>query len=212
MKLLIIFSLLTISLNSMAKGMIFSLAVGKWDVSDTSKELNSKKALHDIEQGKFARITHEGLISSSFLYVVGVGMNTAKTKAQYSYKGLSSTSDIDDLDADLSMVEAKVGFKYNVMQWLYLGAGTLIGDFQINYDRDSYVDSGADLANFTKSENKNYFGHYFEAGVMFSSQSFGVRLGGEINSITLQKDLETIGNTQPLLNSSKLYLEILWKN
>jgi hypothetical protein len=211
-KLTIILFLFTISYHSYAKGMIFSLGVGNWDVADTSKELNSKKALHDIDQGKFARITHEGLIGSSFLYVVGVGMNTAKTKAQYSYKGLSSTSDIDDLDADLSMVEAKLGFKYNVMQWLYIGAGTLIGDFQITYDRDSYVDSGADLANFTKSENKNYFGHYYEAGVMFSSQSFGIRLGGEVNSITLQKDLETIGNTQPLLDSTKLYLEILWKN
>lgn len=207
-----IMSLFIFSYNTHAKGMIFSLGAGNWIVPDTSKELNSKKALHDIEQGKFVRLTHEGLIGSSFLYVVGIGMNTSKTKAQYSYAGLSSTSNIDDLDAELSMVEARIGFKYNVIQWLYIGAGALIGDFQISYDRDSYVDSGADLANFTKSENKNYFGHYYEAGVMFSSQSFGLRLGAEANSITLQKELETIGNTQPVIDSTKLYLEVLWKN
>jgi opacity protein-like surface antigen len=192
--------------------MIFSLGVGNWTVSDTSKELNSKKALHDFDQGKFARITHEGSIGSRFLYVVGIGMNATKTSTQYDYTGISTNSKVSDLESDISMVEAKLGLKYNVMQWLYVGTGTLTGDFQISYDRDSYISSGADLANYSKSENQNYFGHYYEAGVMFATNSFGLRVGTEINSIRLQKNLKTIGNTQPVLDSSKLYLEILWKN
>lgn len=192
--------------------MIFSLGAGNWAVKDTAKKIGSKSALHDFEQGKFARLTHEGLLGSKLLYVIGIGMNLSDTQAEYQYKGPSSTSSISDLDAEISMVEAKLGVKYNLTQWLYLGAGTLIGDFQISYDRDSYSASGADLVNYTKSENKNYFGHYYEAGVMISSQSFGLRAGAEANSVRLQKDLETIGNTQPVLDSTKFYLEILWKN
>lgn len=192
--------------------MIFSLGAGKWEPKDTSVDLNSKAALHDFEQGKFARLTHEGLLGSNFLYVIGFGVNMADVHAQYDYTGKSSNTKITDLDAEISMVEAKIGFKYNVANWLYFGAGTLTGDFQITYDRDSYVASGEDLANYTKSENKNYFGHYYEAGIMLASQNFGLRLGAEANSVTLQKDLDTIGGKQPVIDSSKLYLEILWKN
>lgn len=192
--------------------MIFSLGGGKWDPMETSKEINGNPAFSDFENSKFIRLSHEGLLGRNFLYVVSAGLNMADVKASYEYQGESSTSSVSDLKSSISMAEARLGFKYNLGSLLYLGVGGLMGDFQIDYDRDSYVASGADTANYRASENQNYVGHYYEAGLMLVATNFGVRFGAEYNSATMQKDLETLSETQPTLNSTKVYMEILWKN
>lgn len=193
--------------------MIFSLGGGKWTPQETAKEINGLKALGDFEDAKFIRLSHEGLLGGKFLYVVSAGLNVSQAKASFEYQGESSTSSINELKSEISMAEARLGFKYNLLgNWLYLGAGGLMGDFQINYDRDDYVASGADTVNYVSSENQNYVGHYYEAGLMFVANSWGVRFGAEMNSATIQKNIETLGNSQPVLDSSKVYMEILWKN
>lgn len=192
--------------------MIFSLGGGKWDPQETTKEINGNSILRDFENARFIRLSHEGLLSSNLLYVVSVGYNAADVNASYELQGESSQSTINELKASISMAEARLGFKYNIGSMLYLGAGGLVGDFQIDYDRDDYVASGEDTANYRASENQNYVGHYYEAGLMFLATNFGFRLGAEYNSATMQKDLDTLSETQPTLNSTKLYIEILWKN
>jgi hypothetical protein len=112
------------------------------------------------------------------------------------------------------MVEVKLGVKYNLGTKLYVGGGALVGDFQITYDRGDYLSAlgGTNAENFNKSENQNYLGHYAEAGFMIASKNFGFRGGAEYNSASLQNDLDTLGGKQPTIDSSKLYIEILWKN
>lgn len=212
MKKLILPILLLISQSVFAAGKVYSLGAGLWSPDDTAKKSGTNSVLSSFSQGKFARLTHEGLMGSNFLYVVGVGANIANVKSEYSYKGQSSTTSLNELEAKVSLVEAKLGLKYLVFEWLYFGGGALVGDFQINYERSNFIEKGGDLANYKESENINYLGHFYEAGIMLASKSFGLRFGAEINSIALQKDVETLGNVQPEINSSKLYLEILWKN
>lgn len=192
--------------------MVYSIAAGSFNLSDTDLEVSDKSILSNFSQGKFARLTHEGLIGSSFLYVVSLGMNTAKTQSQYDYTGVSTRSKVSGVKSDISMVEGRLGAKYLIKQWLYIGGGALIGDLQLNHDRDSYVSLGGNLENYIESENKNYFGHYYEAGIMITGDNLGFRIGAELNSVKLQKNLETLGDVQPELNSTKVYLELLWKN
>lgn len=195
-----------------AKGMIFSLGGGNWTPTNASTNINDESVLRDFSDSKFIRLSHEGLINSNFLYVVSAGFNLSDTIASYEYTGEASTSSVTDLESSISMAEARLGFKYNLGSMFYLGAGGVLGDFQIDFDRDDYVASGANTANYKASENQNYVGHYYEAGIMLIATNFGVRFGGEVNSATMQKDLQTLGDTQPTLNSSKVYMEILWKN
>lgn len=207
-----IFLAIFISQFAHAKGMIFSLGGGTWSPQDTSKKINSESTLRDFKDARFVRLSHEGLLGERLLYVVSVGANMANATASYEYKGQSSTSSVQSLKSKISMAEARLGFKYNLGSLFYLGAGGLVGDFQIDYDRDSYVSSGADTSNYRASENQNYLGHYYEAGLMLLATNFGVRFGAEVNSVTMQKNMETLSETQPTLNSSKVYMEILWKN
>ena len=205
------------SLPIFAKGKIFSLGAGVWNPSissDTSDGFNGEELIHDFENSKFLRLAHEGLLDKSLLYVVSLGVNLSEAKVQYSFEGDSSTTSLEDLEADISMVEIKLGVKYNLGQSFYFGFGALVGDFQITYQRDDYLDAlgGTNAENFVKSENENYLGHYAEVGTMLVSKYFGFRLGVEYNSITLQNDLETLGTKQPILDSSKFYIEIIWKN
>ena len=123
----------------MAKGKVYSLGAGTWSVADSSTKLGSNSSLSSFSDGKFARLTHEGLIGSNFLYVIGVGANLSDAKSEYSFKGINTTTTLNELEAKISLVEAKLGLKYQVFEWLYLGAGGLIGDFQINYDRTDYI-------------------------------------------------------------------------
>lgn len=192
--------------------MIFSLGAGNWSPKDSSTKVNNNSALSSFEQAKFVRLSHEGLLGGNFLYVVSAGLNVASAKASFEYEGESSTSTVNELESEISMAEARFGFKYNLGQWFYLGAGILAGDFQIDYDRDSYVASGEDTVNYVASENQNYLGYYSEAGIMLIANNWGVRFGAEMNSATMQKNVETLGQTQPILDSTKVYMEILWKN
>lgn len=209
---LTIIILLIFVTNVHAKGMIFSLGGGNWTPATTSKKINGESALGDFSESKFIRLSHEGVISANLLYVVSAGFNLTKAMASYEHTGENSTSSVTELESTISMAEARLGFKYNLGSIFYLGAGGILGDFQIDYDRDDYIDSGADTANYKASENQNYVGHYYEAGIMLVAKNFGVRFGAEANSATMQKDLETLSETQPTLNSTKVYMEILWKN
>lgn len=215
MKILI--CLFILSTPVLAKGKIFSLGAGLWNpnISSSSSEgFNDKDLLRDFKNAKFIRLSHEGLVSKNLLYVVGIGANIAEAKVQYSFDGDSSRTSLEDLSADISLVEARFGGKYNLGQNFYLGLGLLVGDFQITYERDEYLDllGGPNAENFIKSENANYLGHYAEAGFMLASKHIGFRGGVEYNSITLQNSLDTLGESQPILDSSKVYIEILWKN
>ena len=211
MKLIVLLSLITSSV--WANKRIFSLGAGIWSVNDSETEISDEKILRDFSEGRFFRLSHEGLVSKNFLYVIGVGMNLAKAKSRYQYADEAAETNISALDADISMVEAKLGFKYIVKPWLYIGAGALVGDFQISYDRDDYLEetSGAGRENYRKSENQNYFGYFGDLGIMLASKHWGFRFGAEFNSTQLQKNLETLGDKQPNLTSKKLYIEILWK-
>jgi len=209
---LTIIILFLFSVETHAKGMIFSLGGGNWTPSETSKKINDESALGDFSDSKFIRLSHEGLLGGKFLYVVSAGFNLTKAIASYEYTGESTTSSVSELESTISMAEARLGFKYNLGSMFYLGAGGILGDFQIDYDRDDYVNKGADTANYKASENQNYVGHYYEAGIMLIATNFGVRFGAEANSATIQKDLETLSDSQPTLNSTKVYMEILWKN
>ena len=213
MKLLIVF-LFIISHGIYAKGRIYSLGAGLWNPSTQNLGFNGKKTFSDFSESRFARLSHEGLISNKLLYVASIGLNISNTKTQFSYDGDTTKTELADIDAQISMLELRVGMKYNLGQNFYFGGGILLGDFQISFDRSDYVEAtgNTDLENFTKSENQNYLGHYGEAGLMFASKNFGTRLGTEFNSATVQKGLDTLGEKQPTLISSKLYIEILWKN
>lgn len=204
---IVLIFILLYSSQLLAKGMIFSLGGGNW-----SPKAKDNSALGHYTDGKFIRIAHEGSMGGSLLYVVSAGMNTANVKSDYEYKGLATTSSVADLKSDISMIEAKLGFKYNLGTMAYLGAGGLVGNFLINYDRDDYVVKGADTANYEVSENSNYVGHYYEAGLMLIASNFGTRIGVEVNSASLQNDMKTLSSTQPVIDSSKVYLEVLWKN
>jgi hypothetical protein len=212
MKILIILSLF--SFSTFAKGRIFSLGAGLWSPSISLSGFNDQDLIQNVENSKFARLSHEGLMGKNFLYVVGIGLNVAEADVQYSFEGDNSTTNLENLKADISMVEVKLGVKYNLNQYFYLGAGGLVGDFQITYDRDDYLSvlGTSNAENFIKSENQNYLGHYAEAGFMIASQNLGFRGGVEYNSASIQSGLETLGTKQPTLNSSKLYIEVLWKN
>jgi len=138
-QLIVIPIFILISNFAMAKGKVYSLGAGTWSVADSSTKLGSNSSLSSFSDGKFARLTHEGLIGSNFLYVIGVGANLSDAKSEYSFKGINTTTTLNELEAKISLVEAKLGLKYQVFEWLYLGAGGLIGDFQINYDRTDYI-------------------------------------------------------------------------
>jgi hypothetical protein len=179
----------------------FSLGGGNWSAKPQG-------AINDFYEGKFARLSHEGSVGGNFLYVVSVGMNLAKLNVDYQYKQSGTLK----LPSELSLAEARLGAKYLVSRYFYMGAGALLGDYQLSFDRDDYVAAGGDTEYYQTSENQNYLGHYYEAGLMLLSTNFGMRLGVEANSASVQKDLATLGQEATVLNSTKVYVEVLWKN
>jgi len=179
----------------------FSLGGGTWSGK-------SQDTINDFYEGKFIRLSNEGSVGGNFLYVVSLGTNLAKVNVDYNYK----QSGAIELPSEISMAEARLGAKYNLGQYFYVGAGAIAGDMQLSYERDDFVALGGDPQFYQTSENQNYLGPYYEAGLMLIATNFGMRLGFEVNSATVQKDFKTLDDTAPTLNSSKVYLEILWKS
>lgn len=187
-------------------GRIYSLGIGLNSVSSSSKSID------EVENGSFIRLSHEGLIFKKLLYVVGAGFYKNDLKVNYEYEGNSSTTAIDKFDASSSRIEGRLGLKYNMMPWLYFGIGAVVGDYRLEFERDDFVKESSDTENFVKSESKNYFGDYSELGFMHVYKNLGFRAGVEFARISLQEELDTLGDSSPQFSSSKIYVEILWKN
>jgi hypothetical protein len=205
MKLTLLFILFSSCLYAKS-GRIYSLGFGLNGVSSSSNSID------EVASGSFIRLSHEGLLAKKLLYVVGAGFAKNDLKVNYNYEGDSSTTAIDKFDASSTRIEGRLGLKYNIVPWFYIGAGAIAGDFQVEYERDDFIEESSATENFVKSENQNYFGSYGELGIMHVYKNLGFRLGTELSNVTISQNLKTLGDSKPVLSDQKFYIEILWKN